>query len=87
MNPFASPEGRKERDDQMLSLLSPSVRNDLSFPPLHFPYFLTHFYDNSRPFTEISPLSPSPPSPPPASIHTCLCASLMGPPWRGQRIQ
>lgn len=45
------------------------------FPPLHFPYFLTHFYDNSRPFTEISPLSPSPPSPPPSSIHTCLCAS------------
>lgn len=33
------------------------------FPPLHFPYFLA-FYDNSRPFTEIS-LSPSPPPHPP----------------------
>ena len=35
------------------------------FPPLHFPCFLTHFYDSFRPFAEVSSRSPGPSSPPP----------------------
>lgn len=53
------------------------------FPPLHFPCFLTHFYDSSRPFAEVSSCSPGPsslPLPPftPASVILFDGSSMEG---------